>query len=613
MLICADTIYFGITDTVIILSESEKYSIQRNRLVRQSEDLKNDTAKQKNIQNKIELYSDVWNKAYNYSIKDTSSHKKKTINSSEIYFKQYEGKIIRSISYTAVDLFEGQVLDTGKVAARALAKSFNATHISTRQYVIRRNLRFEENQEVNAKTFSENERLLRKLSYIEDARIVINQENILSDSIDVTVITQDKFPLGLRGRMSDYNEFSVNPYVNNFLGSGDYLEAGIHFAGGEENPWGYTLGYESHNITGSFIDAGAYRILNFEKDNFGFSLERPFATTDMEYGGALTYDNVQQRRTYRHETIDTTIQSDYHSETTDVWLAKTFILSNALDIPKINVAGRLYNIHYKEAPEVHADSNMIFHDMEILLTSYMIQNISFVQTQKLAEFGATEDIPIGYSIKGTYGFSRNKYCGRPYVGFDYHSIIIDKKKCFFNFDFGIGTYFYNSTIDDFYLSISGKYIGPLYTQNRWHYRHSIQLSSGLIANERYYKANNISMNSIDINHPYYRNNSVIALQYCPTFHAPFNLLGFKFAVTPSTTFAFTSQDDWFKGKSQFYPVFGLDLKTKNESLIFPTLGFKTKYYPIYDDKRHKFVFTFYAEDLQIFQHIFSPKPEIHTP
>lgn len=608
MLIIADTVYFGLIDSLVILPQGTEYKIQRNFLLRNNVFYEKKPHKKAQAEERLKLYSDVWNKAYSYSTKDTTTKVDHRIANAQMYFKQYEGKVIRSISFNAVDMFDGQVEDTTKNAINSISRTLNKAHFTTHKQVIRNNLRFKENEKIEAWRMSENERLLRQLKYIEDARIMVLQENLLSDSVDLVIITQDRLPYGISVDVSDYDEYAISPYTSNFLGLGDFLEAGAHFNGGEDQMFGYNVKYQARNLYGSFVDITAYRLNNYEKNNYGVYIEREFLTTDMRFGGAFKYDNIKQTRSYDAEFLDTTLRADYEANIIDLWLGKTFVLSTSGEKPNISIAARTYDEVYSDRPGIRPDSNLVFHDWHVSLASLMLQKINFYQTNKLGGFGVTEDIPIGYSFKFTSGYNWNQYNRRPYSGFDFRTQLVRPKSGLLGLKASVGAFYQNGKFEDTYGDFGLTYFGPLKELGRFDFRHILLISSELLINERYYVELDLKNDKMGTIQNGIETNSTLAFQYKPNFFLPTKMLGFAFSLAPFTSVGFTTNDNIFSGKSNIYSVHGLTLRCKNESLIFPTFGMGVRYYPTYGDKQNQFKFEAYLKDTKLFENLFSPKP-----
>ena len=139
---------------------------------------------------------------------------------SETPFIPFQGMTIRSIRIKKVDTWSGSVHDTLLTAQTGLSRALNTLHTQTRDKVLQNNLRFAEGDTLNALVMADNERLLRNLPYIEDARIYLMPNPEDTRAVDVLVVTKDVFPWGMGGSISSVNSFYVRPFNRNVLGYG---------------------------------------------------------------------------------------------------------------------------------------------------------------------------------------------------------------------------------------------------------------------------------------------------------------------------------------------------------------------------------------------------------
>ena len=64
----------------------------------------------------------------------------------------------------------------------------------------------------------DNERLLRSLPFLKDARILITPRPLNEQIVDVLVLTQDVFSIGVTGGIGSLNKGEVGFYDKNILG-----------------------------------------------------------------------------------------------------------------------------------------------------------------------------------------------------------------------------------------------------------------------------------------------------------------------------------------------------------------------------------------------------------
>jgi outer membrane protein assembly factor BamA len=70
----------------------------------------------------------------------------------------------------------------------------NKTHFNTNENIIRKNLLFSEGERISPLVLSDNERILRQLPFIDDARIVVVP--VSDEEADIIVFTKDVYSLG---------------------------------------------------------------------------------------------------------------------------------------------------------------------------------------------------------------------------------------------------------------------------------------------------------------------------------------------------------------------------------------------------------------------------------
>ncbi len=86
----------------------------------------------------------------------------------------YDGLIIRNIRFKQVNVFSRSIEDTSFSPSTWSEKAVTAIHFSTRQKILQKSLLFQKDDRLNVFLVAENERLIRELPYIRDARFIIN-------------------------------------------------------------------------------------------------------------------------------------------------------------------------------------------------------------------------------------------------------------------------------------------------------------------------------------------------------------------------------------------------------------------------------------------------------
>ena len=107
---------------------------------------------------------------------------------------KYQGKVIRNINFKKLEIFGRDVKDTTEIPTKWPEQLGNELHINTQDHVLRNRLLFHSGDTVDLYLLSENERLLREMPFVDDARVMISE--IDADTVDITFITKDVLPIG---------------------------------------------------------------------------------------------------------------------------------------------------------------------------------------------------------------------------------------------------------------------------------------------------------------------------------------------------------------------------------------------------------------------------------
>ncbi|MBK6633791.1 MAG: hypothetical protein IPG38_05305 [Chitinophagaceae bacterium] len=109
-------------------------------------------------------------------------------------YLKFKGLIIRSIETIRLG-FEYDIDDTTSIKNNFGTRVGKALHKNTADKVIKRNLFFNEGDPLYPYLLADNERYLRELIFIKDARILVDFAEGSADSVDVIVLTKDVFRL----------------------------------------------------------------------------------------------------------------------------------------------------------------------------------------------------------------------------------------------------------------------------------------------------------------------------------------------------------------------------------------------------------------------------------
>ena len=171
---------------------------------------------------------------------------------SEAAFMPYEGKIIRKIIIRHID-FQRTVYDTTKNIRNTVTRLGNALHSTSKDWVIRDNLFIRENRPVNPYKLADNERHLRDLDFLLDAKFYIIPLRKSPDSVDIVVLTRDVFSLGGTVYPST-SRTRLRLYDANLGGWGQRLQFNALMEPDRHPDVAYEFLYRKNSIGGTFIN-----------------------------------------------------------------------------------------------------------------------------------------------------------------------------------------------------------------------------------------------------------------------------------------------------------------------------------------------------------------------
>ena len=123
-----------------------------------------------------------------------TTFKKHFSGTSDASYIRYSGNKIRKIIIQRLNVFGADINNLSLKEPDNIQNLLNKTHFNTNESIIRKNLLFSEGDMITPLSLSDNERILRQLPYIEDARIIVVPVSDQED--DIIVYTKDIYSLG---------------------------------------------------------------------------------------------------------------------------------------------------------------------------------------------------------------------------------------------------------------------------------------------------------------------------------------------------------------------------------------------------------------------------------
>jgi hypothetical protein len=520
----------------------------------------------------------------------------------ENQFLQYKGKIIRSIELIRIG-FECTIYDTCDIKNNFGIRMANAFHKNSREKVIRHNLFFKEGSRFYPYLVADNERYLRDLSYIQDARIVVDFAENSKDSVDIVVLTKDIFSLGAKAKVDTKTRGRLEIQDENIGGSATRIFLSGLYDEARSPIKGITAELTRRNIGGSFIDwttgfttfAPSFSSGKREETNFFTRIEKPLVTPYIPSTGSLEGGYYTTRNGY---VSDSLYRSDfrYSYSNIDGWLGysldskRKLYANREIKVHKF-VALRGFDQRFFEVPGKFRDSfDYRFTNTTGTLASINVFKQSFYKTNFIYGFGRNEDVPEGFSAALTAGFTIKKNSGyfdkgdikRPYTGLDFNLTNFRRRGFYSNFTLRAGGFFNQHRFEDMDLLFNVDHFTSLKKINaKWYQRTFI--STGISA-----QINPVFNTPLLINNnyglPYFNPDGInsdlrATMRLESVYYNTAKILGFRLAPFVFTDFSLLKPSKANLNKSDLYSALGGGIRTRNENLVFGTIELKGYYFP----------------------------------
>ena len=492
---------------------------------------------------------------------------------SEIPYLPYAGKVIRNITIKTLAPFGTSLSDTGWSANLGAIRALNSAHITTQNYVVRRELRFRRGDRVDPHVFSENERNIRGLSFIDNVRFIIREISPGNDTVDVQVITKDVWSIGFQFNTLTLSKVSMTLYDANFLGLGDKVS--LRFSMETERAPFFRIdgfSYTYHNISGSFINGS---VGYFQDDdgnsNFNINFSRNFFSNTTRWAGMLSFS---QSNNADEQPDSTWIHSTYQEEL--AWLGISYPVRGTGRQTRLILAESVYNKYFLNRPYVTAATDRFYFNATNILTGLSLSWNQYYTTSYLKEFGKPENIPYGRLIQLTIGPSLTEFDTRMYTGLTLGAGNLIGKAGYFSAGIGIGASINGTHYEDGVLKATAIYISNLYTTKGNRYKLRGYLTSGYALgfnrtanNQDYADLNsylNISGLSVDTA---LQGTQCLGVRTGVSVFTPWKWYGFRFAFNAAGIFGITTQTVNLFRSGTFYGGLSAGIMIKNDNLVFP--------------------------------------------
>ena len=505
--------------------------------------------------------------------KDTLYKKQFTVTSDASYTR-YSGKRIRKIVIQRLNVFGADINNPMSNNTKKIENVLNKTHFNTNENIIRKNLLFSEGDRISPLVLSDNERILRQLPFIDDARIVVIP--VSDEEADIIVFTKDVYSIGGSYVYDGLKRGTISIFDKNIFGMGHEFGIEIPFDSALPNSPGFGVHYIADNIARSFVNMKGYYQNGLGVRTYGFDLSRKLVSSTTKYAGGISI-----RMMYTSEDLDTLpIPAPLKYNFQDYWLSRSFLI-NRESVSRIIIGARYTNNNVFNHPVILPESFYNLQKYMIFLGSAAFSIQKYSKTTLIYSYGRTEDIPYGALFKITTGREYNEFKQRTYFGTEASFGRSSKALGYFYTYGGFATYLNKNRTEQGVLSLGMSYFSNLITLGNSKIRNFLYLNYtrgfGRYSNE-YLKFNT------DDGFSGFKNDSLKGTQRLTVslesvLFSPVNLYGFRFAFFGFTDFSFLSGTNEILGNGYAISSIGVGIRIRNDNLVFNTLQIRIGYFP----------------------------------
>jgi hypothetical protein len=501
-------------------------------------------------------------------------YKKKFTSTSDANYFMYSGKLIRKIEIRRLNVFGADINYPVTDNPNKIEKILNKTHFNTAENIIRKNLLFSEGDRISPLTLSENERLLRELPFISDARILIYP--VSDTEADIIVFTRDVYSIGGDFTFSGIKKGSVSVFDKNIFGIGHELGIDVPFDNQKPHSPGFGMHYNIDNIRKTFINLNLFWLYGLGDKTYGFSASRKLVSSTTKYAGGISVRHMST--TDDLDSLKQPLPVKYNLQ--DYWLSRSFLI-NIESVSRIIVGIRYTNNNVFDHPIIGANSFYNLQRYKLFLGSAAFSMQKYTKTNLVYSYGRTEDIPYGTLLKFTVGRELNEFKTRTYLGGEASIGNKDDRLGYIYFYSGFATYLNKGRAEQGLLSFRLDFFSDLLNLGNFRVRNFVYLQYtrgfGRYSNEYLKFVENNGFSG-------FKNDSVagnqrLTLSLESVLFSPINLIGFRFAFFGFTDFSFLASANQAIGRGYALSSIGLGVRVRNDNLIFNTLQIRLAYFP----------------------------------
>ena len=500
---------------------------------------------------------------------------------SALFEAPLEGKTISDIRIIRLDVFGPSLRDTSRKATLWYEKAGNLMHTRSDLHNIRKNLVFKKGDPLQTSELYENERLLRALPYIKDARFIVEPDTLLEDLVRIVLLIQDRFSIGVTGDVNGFKSAALEFYNKNIFGVGHELSTRLVGHLTREPFMGIEAFYKINNISGRFINFTAGYMNTYMNEGAMVRFEKPFLRTSDTWGyGAAGY--TYKRTPYLPGELHIKNKLSLGLEQTSLWGGRNFQLGTYTSRSQITLSGQYIHLHFSDRPPPLSNGEQYYFNSDMFLAGITWSERKYQPDELVYGYGITEDIPKGFKNELVMGYDKSETGGRVYSHLHIsNGNLMHAKPGYMQLSATAGGYLQSGNIRQGLVEFSGNFISRLFGNDNRRYRQFIGVDYKLGINRfemeklvfektnliRGFESNEVfgkQRLSINAETVYFQKRDFYR------FNLAFFIFGDLGIIGPENRSIF---------KGSYYSGLGAGLRLHNESLVFKTIQVRLTFYP----------------------------------
>ncbi|MSQ38461.1 MAG: hypothetical protein EXR19_02710 [Chitinophagaceae bacterium] len=508
---------------------------------------------------------------------------------------KYEGKRIRSIQIEQKH-FGTSITNTSNLKKDALTKFTDKLHNKTNENTIRKNLFIKEQELVDPLVIAYNEKWLRDLPYIQDARILASISTVDTNEVDIYIITKDIFPIGGSFNIRNANSYTASLSTNNANDGGNVFTLSHNFDKNREINTGWGFDYTNRNLQGSFTDItlGAKSFSpneangDLSESTIYIRGNRPLLTPNSKWTWGFDWNNANNKNVFTSKWSDSLFNStyNYNLKHFDAWIGYQ-LFSNQISLAANNVhyfvqVRFLENIFKQRPTDYLAQIDKNYQNIEAYLGSFTLFKQKIIRTQYLYGFGRNEDLPTGKSMVITSGNYRREQSSLPYVGIKLETYKLLSNENYRHGTLSAGSSYADGQLQDVRVIASIEQINKLrYLESGYKYRSIINLSFTQTLKNKFNEALLISSSYgiPQLNKERIYGGTRITANWESVWYNSRSYYGFRTSPFAFGNITYLRTVGQPIDKGDIYTSIGSGMRIRNENLIFGTIELRAFYFP----------------------------------